>query len=79
MSSLKRVLVSIVIIVLILSIVGFVLQNLQSVSLLFLGFASPQLPISIFIVLALLIGLILGPLIGWLSGRDLGARLKRTI
>ncbi|MBC3242151.1 DUF1049 domain-containing protein [Pseudomonas lurida] len=79
MLNLKRVLVSIVLIVLILSIVGFVLENRQSVSLLFLGLASPQLPVSIFIVLALLIGLILGPLIGWLSAHAFGARQKRTI
>lgn len=79
MPSLKRILFSIVLVVLILSILGFVLENRKPVSLFFLGLASPQLPVSVFIVLALLIGLIIGPLIGWISGLAFGARHKRTI
>ncbi|ABA75796.1 putative membrane protein [Pseudomonas fluorescens Pf0-1] len=48
---------------LVLMLLAFVLENQQSVSLLFLGWAGPQLPVSLIVVLALLAGMIVGPLI----------------
>lgn len=47
------------------AIVLFVLENNQPVALLFLGWAAPQLPVSVFVILALLAGMMLGPLLAW--------------
>ncbi|OPA92718.1 LapA family protein [Pseudomonas lactucae] len=75
MSSLKRVSALLLVLVLLLGILAFVLENQQSVSLQFLGWAAPQLPVSVFVVLALLIGMIIGPLVAWIAR----ARRKRLV
>ncbi|WP_371321750.1 lipopolysaccharide assembly protein LapA domain-containing protein [Pseudomonas sp. PDM32] len=46
---------------------GFILENQQRVSVQFLGWSMPELPISLYILLSLLIGLAVGPLFGWYS------------
>ncbi|WP_085647528.1 MULTISPECIES: lipopolysaccharide assembly protein LapA domain-containing protein [unclassified Pseudomonas] len=63
MRNFKRVGFFVFFLLLILMLLAFVLENQQSVSLLFLGWAGPQLPVSLIVVLALLVGMILGPLI----------------
>jgi uncharacterized integral membrane protein len=73
------VLLGVFILLLVLTILVFVLENQQSVSLMFLGWAGPQLPVSLVIVLALLIGLLIGPLLGWLLGRSFRASRKRLV
>ncbi|SDB07236.1 Protein of unknown function [Pseudomonas sp. NFACC23-1] len=50
------------------AIVLFVLENNQPVALLFLGWSAPQLPVSVFVILALLAGMIVGPLLAWFLG-----------
>ncbi len=50
------------------AIVLFVLENNQPVALLFLGWSAPQFPVSVFVLLALLVGMMIGPLLGWLVG-----------
>lgn len=47
------------------AIVVFVLENNRPVALLFLGWSAPQLPVSVFVILALLAGMMLGPLLAW--------------
>ncbi|EJM83541.1 MULTISPECIES: lipopolysaccharide assembly protein LapA domain-containing protein [unclassified Pseudomonas] len=79
MSSLKRVLVMVVLLLLVLAILAFVLENQQSVSLLFLGWAGPQLPVSVVVVVSLLIGMVAGPAIGWIVGRTARVRRKRLV
>jgi uncharacterized integral membrane protein len=79
MRNLKRVLLGVFLLLLVLTILVFVLENQQSVSLMFLGWAGPQLPVSLVIVLALLIGLAIGPLLGWLLGRSFRASHKRLV
>lgn len=69
MRNLKRVLLGALVLLLVLVILAFVLENQQSVSLLFLGWAMPQLPVSLLVVLALLIGMLVGPVLGWFLGR----------
>lgn len=49
-------------------IVLFVLENNQPVGLLFLGWSAPQLPVSVFVLLALLTGMVFGPLLTWFVG-----------
>ncbi|MBV4523840.1 LapA family protein [Pseudomonas sp. SWRI74] len=79
MRNLKRILLAVFILLLVLAILAFVLENQQSVSLLFLGWAGPQLPVSLVMVLALLIGMVIGPIISWLLGRVTRASRRRLV
>ncbi|WP_166224574.1 lipopolysaccharide assembly protein LapA domain-containing protein [Pseudomonas atagonensis] len=79
MRNLKRILLGVFILLLVLVILAFVLENQQSVSLLFLGLSGPQLPVSLVVVLALLIGMLIGPLFAWFLGRSSRAARKRLI
>ncbi|MNG07791.1 Lipopolysaccharide assembly protein A [compost metagenome] len=79
MRNLKRILLAVFILLLILVILAFVLENQQSVSLLFLGWAGPQLPVSLMLVIALLIGMVIGPILGWFLGRSSKASRKRLV
>ncbi|MDP9712910.1 UNVERIFIED_ORG: putative integral membrane protein [Pseudomonas fluorescens] len=79
MSNLKRILFSVLILLLVLAILAFVLENQQSVSLLFLGWAGPQLPVSVITVGALLAGMLIGPVFGWFLGRASRASRKRLV
>ena len=79
MRNLKRVLLGVFILLLVLVILAFVLENQQSVSLLFMGFSGPQLPVSVVAVLALLIGMMIGPVLGWFLGRSSRAARKRLV
>ncbi|UZE19648.1 lipopolysaccharide assembly protein LapA domain-containing protein [Pseudomonas sp. B21-054] len=77
MRNLKRIPLAIFVLLMILVVLAFVLENQQQVSLSFLGWAGPQLPVSAIAVIALLIGMLLGPLLGWLLGRIKRASRKR--
>ncbi|MGG7673243.1 lipopolysaccharide assembly protein LapA domain-containing protein [Pseudomonas sp. WC2] len=77
MRNLKRILIGVFILLLVLAILAFVLENQQSVSLLFLGWAGPELPVSLVVVLALLLGMIFGPILGLFLGRSSKAARKR--
>ncbi|WP_213939897.1 LapA family protein [Pseudomonas sp. dw_612] len=79
MRNLKRVLLGVVVLLVIMAVLAFVLENQQSVSLLFFGWAGPQLPISLVMVLALLIGMLIGPILGWFVGRASRASRKRLV
>ncbi|MGY2398114.1 LapA family protein [Pseudomonas sp. SDO5271_S396] len=79
MTSLKRVLTLLVLVVSVLFVLLFVLENQQPISLLFLGLASPQIPVSFFVILALLVGLAAGPLFGWVFYRLFKKRDKRSV
>lgn len=79
MRNLKGILLAVLIVLLVLAVLVFILENQQSISLLFLGWASPQLPVSATIVFALLIGMVIGPCVGWLLGRASRVRRKPLI
>ncbi|MDR9862859.1 MULTISPECIES: lipopolysaccharide assembly protein LapA domain-containing protein [Pseudomonas] len=79
MRNLKRILIGVFILLLVLAILAFVLENQQSVSLLFLGWAGPELPVSLVVVLALLLGMIFGPILGLFLGRSSKAARKRLV
>ncbi|UQS89304.1 LapA family protein [Pseudomonas chlororaphis subsp. piscium] len=79
MRSLKRVLLLVAVLFLVLAVLAFMLENQQSVSLLFLGRVGPQLPVSLVIVVALLIGMLIGPVIGWFVSRTTRVRRKRLV
>jgi uncharacterized integral membrane protein len=69
MHNLKRALLAIFALLLVLVILAFVLENQQSVALLFLGWSGPQLPVALLMILALLVGMVLGPVLSLLLGR----------
>ncbi|WP_325918182.1 lipopolysaccharide assembly protein LapA domain-containing protein [Pseudomonas frederiksbergensis] len=66
MRNLKRVLLALLVLLVVSAVLAFVLENQQQVSLLFLGWAGPKLPVSVIAVAALLVGMLMGPLLGWL-------------
>ncbi|MXI45244.1 DUF1049 domain-containing protein [Pseudomonas moraviensis] len=79
MRNLKRILLGVFLLLMVLVVLAFVLENQQSVSLLFLGFSGPQLPVSVVAVLALLIGMLIGPILGWFLGRSSRGARKRLV
>ena len=79
MRNLKRALLAVFVLLLVLAVLAFVLENQQSVSLLFLGWVGPQLPLSLLVVLALLVGMTIGPLLGWVLGRSSRSSRKRVV
>lgn len=64
MRGVKRVALVVVVSLVAFMVLAFVLENQQSVSLSLLGQASGQFPVSIFVVLALIVGMLIGPLLG---------------
>jgi uncharacterized integral membrane protein len=79
MRNLKRILLGVFLLLMVLVVLAFVLENQQSVALLFLGFSGPQLPVSVVAVLALLIGMLIGPVLGWFLGRSSRAARRRMV
>jgi uncharacterized integral membrane protein len=65
MRNFKRLVSVVLALIVAAAIVLFVLENNQPAALLFLGWSSPQFPISAFVLLALLAGMIAGPLLAW--------------
>ncbi|MCU0119158.1 LapA family protein [Pseudomonas sp. B2M1-30] len=79
MRNFRRILLGVFILLLVLVVLAFVLENQQSISLMFLGWAGPQLPVSLVMVLALLVGMLLGPILGWFLGRLSKTARKRLV
>lgn len=44
-----------------------------------LGWVVPQFPVSVFIVAALLLGMTVGPLVGWIASRTIRARRRKHL
>ncbi len=64
MRGIKRVVVLLAVLVVALVIIAFVLENQQGVSLSLLGLTSGKMPVSVFVVVAFIIGMLIGPLLG---------------
>ena len=64
MRGVKRVVIVLTLLVVAVVVLGFVLENQQEVSLSFLSFATAQMPVSVFVVVALILGMLVGPLLG---------------
>lgn len=65
MRTFKRFLLAVFALFIILGGLAFILENQQPTSLVFLGWVGPQLPTSVIVVLAFLVGLLLGPMLSW--------------
>lgn len=69
MGKAARIFLGVILLVLILAVVAFVLENQQGVALSFLGWTSAKLPVAVFVVLALIVGTLIGPFLGVLTKR----------
>ena len=79
MRSFKRTAVVVVALLVFFGVIIFILENQQPASLTFFGWHTPQLPASLFFVGALLVGLMIGPLLGYLAYWRKSAVLKRKL
>ena len=75
----KRAVLVICALAVILATVVFILENQKSTSLVFLGLHSPELPESLFFIGALLVGMAIGPVLGFIAFERRAARLKRSM
>jgi uncharacterized integral membrane protein len=69
MRGVKRVVAVFAVLIVALIVLAFVLENQQGVSLSFLGQATRELPVSVFVVVALIVGMVIGPLLRAVVGR----------
>ncbi|MDN6866120.1 MULTISPECIES: lipopolysaccharide assembly protein LapA domain-containing protein [Pseudomonas] len=74
MRGVKRVAVVLATLIIVLVVLVFILENKQGVSLVFFGLATAQMPVSVFVVVSLIIGMLVGPFLGVLF-RNRGSRL----
>jgi len=65
----KRVLLAVFVLLSALVVLAFVLENQQAASLSFLGWTTAEFPVSVFVTLALIAGLAVGPALSLLLGR----------
>ncbi|HEY0289054.1 MAG TPA: LapA family protein [Pseudomonas sp.] len=73
MRNLKRLIFFVVVLLIVLATVVFMLENQQPVALVFFGWSAPQLSVAVPVIVALLVGMIIGPLLAWL------ARLRKKL
>lgn len=72
----KRALGFALVVILALATLVFVLENQQDTTLAYLGFSTPQLPVSLFVVAAFVLGGLLGLLLGTFVVLRMKSRLK---
>ena len=70
MRGVRRVLLVLIVLVIAFGVLAFVLENQQGVALSFMGWTTTQIPVSVFMALSLLIGLLVSPALGLLVGRN---------
>jgi len=59
----KRVVLFLAALLIALLVLAFVLENQQGASLTFFGWSTVELPVSVFVTLALIFGLLVGPVL----------------
>lgn len=72
----KRVGLSVLVLCVAITSIVFVLENQQPSTLLFLGWSTPSLPISLYVVVSLLLGMVVGPLMAFVV-RSVAGQKKR--
>lgn len=75
MQWLKRAALIIVLLIVALATLDFMLENQQDVTLQFLEAQSPALPLSLFLIIAFILGSLLGIFVGWLITTRLRLKL----
>src|SRR3979490_798323 len=74
MSNFRRLSLGLFALLVVAATLVFVLENQQPASLSLFGWTTPQLPISVFVALALISGLVVGPFWGCFSEEGRGHR-----
>jgi putative membrane protein len=62
----KRILLAILALAVMAVTIVFMLENRQPVALNFMGWAAPEISVAVPVLLALLIGLAIGPIFAWI-------------
>lgn len=75
MQWLKRAVLIMFLLLVALATLDFVLENQQSTQLQFLELQSPAMPLSLFVIVAFILGSLLGVFIGWLITTRLRLKL----
>ncbi len=71
MRNLKRLIFFVIVLLIVVATVVFTLENQQPVALVFFGWSAPELSVAVPVILALLVGMLIGPFLAWV------ARLRR--
>ncbi|WP_339429554.1 lipopolysaccharide assembly protein LapA domain-containing protein [Pseudomonas taetrolens] len=79
MRNFKRAMLVVFALIVLFGVVVFILENQQPTSLMFMGWRSAELPASLLFIAALLIGMVIGPVMGFVAYRRKAARLKRNL
>ncbi|MGH8380604.1 LapA family protein [Pseudomonas sp.] len=77
MRNVKRLLLTLLLLGLAGLTLFFVLENQQAVSLVLFGWSSPALPLSVVVLIAVIAGLLVGPLLGICMGLRAKSRVRR--
>jgi uncharacterized integral membrane protein len=79
MRRLRHAVFLVVILMLLICVLAFVLENQQDVSLSFFGWSLPPLPVAFAVIAPLLIGMVIGPIIGGLYARVNRGRQRHKV
>ncbi len=67
MRNIKRLIFFVIVLLVVSTTVVFMLENQQRVALVFFGWSSPELSVAVPVVLALLLGMLIGPVLTWVA------------
>ncbi|MFK3800059.1 MULTISPECIES: lipopolysaccharide assembly protein LapA domain-containing protein [unclassified Pseudomonas] len=67
MRNLKRLIFFVVVVLIVAATVVFMLENQQPVALVFFGWSAPELSVAVPVILALLVGMSIGPVLAWMT------------
>lgn len=80
MRNVKRVMLIVVILLVVLATIVFMLENQQPVALVFLGWSAPELSVAVPVIVALLVGMAISPILGWvMSLRKKNKKTSKTL
>jgi uncharacterized integral membrane protein len=63
MRNIKRLIFFVVVLLIVATTVVFVLENQQHVALVFFGWSAPEMSVAVPVILALLVGMVIGPVL----------------
>nr|WP_314579371.1 LapA family protein [uncultured Pseudomonas sp.] len=67
MRNVKRLIFFVIVLLVLAVTVVFVLENQQPVALVFFGWSAPELSVAVPVILALLVGMLIGPVLTWVT------------
>jgi uncharacterized integral membrane protein len=67
MRNIKRLIFFVIVLFVLAVTVVFVLENQQPVALVFFGWSAPELSVAVPVILALLVGMLIGPVLTWVA------------